>query len=90
MNLIDENGKPIIDPETDRKSVEQGASTSVWCATSPQLDGMGGVYCENNDVSPLVSPQDEDAAVMMGRLETPPGSVPHAVDPQTADRLWVT
>jgi NAD(P)-dependent dehydrogenase (short-subunit alcohol dehydrogenase family) len=24
------------------KTPEQGAATSVWCATSPQLDGKGG------------------------------------------------
>jgi NAD(P)-dependent dehydrogenase (short-subunit alcohol dehydrogenase family) len=43
--VIDENGKPILDPAKNLKTVEQGAATSVWCATSPQLDGMGGVYC---------------------------------------------
>ena len=26
------------------KTVEQGAATSVWCATSPQLAVKGGVY----------------------------------------------
>lgn len=35
------------------KSPEQGASTSVWAATSAQLDGMGGVYCEDCDVAKL-------------------------------------
>ena len=33
------------------KTTEQGAATSVWCATSPQLDGMGGVYCEDVDIA---------------------------------------
>jgi NAD(P)-dependent dehydrogenase (short-subunit alcohol dehydrogenase family) len=27
------------------KTPEQGAATSVWCATSPQLETTGGVYC---------------------------------------------
>ncbi|MBQ1031307.1 SDR family NAD(P)-dependent oxidoreductase [Micromonospora sp. C97] len=27
------------------KTVEQGAATQVWAATSPQLDGNGGDYC---------------------------------------------
>jgi NAD(P)-dependent dehydrogenase (short-subunit alcohol dehydrogenase family) len=33
------------------KTTEQGAATSVWCATSPQLDGIGGVYCEDCDIA---------------------------------------
>ena len=33
------------------KSVEQGAATSVWCATSPQLADKGGVYCEDCDIA---------------------------------------
>ncbi len=28
------------------KSTEEGAATSVWCATSPLLEGKGGVYCD--------------------------------------------
>jgi hypothetical protein len=33
-------------PRHEFKTPEQGAATSLWCATSPQLDGMGGLYCE--------------------------------------------
>jgi NAD(P)-dependent dehydrogenase (short-subunit alcohol dehydrogenase family) len=40
--VIDEQGKPIHDPSKNIKTVEQGAATSVWCATSPQLDGRSG------------------------------------------------
>jgi NAD(P)-dependent dehydrogenase (short-subunit alcohol dehydrogenase family) len=35
------------------KTVEQGAATSIWCATSPMLDGKGGVYCEDCDIAPM-------------------------------------
>lgn len=35
------------------KTPEQGASTTVWAATSPTLDGRGGVYCENCDIAKL-------------------------------------
>jgi len=54
IGIVDENGEPVIDPARNMKSVAQGAATTVWCATSPQLDGMGGVYCENCDIAPLV------------------------------------
>ncbi len=51
--VIDENGKPILDPARNLKTAEQGAATSVWCATSRQLNGiMGGVYCENCEHRP--------------------------------------
>ncbi|MCL6459453.1 MAG: SDR family NAD(P)-dependent oxidoreductase [Gorillibacterium sp.] len=82
--LIDEDGKPIIDPSRNMKTVEQGAATSVWCATSPQLDGMGGVYCDNSDIAPLV--HEELAANQFGSMAL--GVMPHAVDPQAATRLW--
>ncbi len=60
------------------KTVEQGASTSVWCAVSPLLDGMGGVYCENCNVG---APASE---------ETPRGSgvSPHIRDEALAAALW--
>ena len=62
------------------KTPEQGASTSVWAATSPQLDGMGGVYCEDADIS---APSDPDSplARFMGVEQ-------HAIDPAEAARLW--
>ena len=59
------------------KNVEQGAATSVWCATSPQLVGMGGVYCENGDIAGETT--DPEATT---------GVRPWATDPETAKRLW--
>lgn len=81
--VIDENGKPILDPTRNLKTVEQGASTSVWCATSPRLDGLGGLYCENTDVAPMVS----EGGVTNQLLATTRGLMPHAADPDAADRL---
>lgn len=34
--VIDKWGNPIRDPSKNIKTVEQGAATSIWCATSPQ------------------------------------------------------
>jgi NAD(P)-dependent dehydrogenase (short-subunit alcohol dehydrogenase family) len=34
-----------------RKSVEQGAATSVWAATAPGLEAIGGSYLEDCQVS---------------------------------------
>lgn len=57
------------------KTVEQGAATTIWCATSPQLDGEGGVYCENCDIAEVKAEGDD-------------GVRPYAVDPENARRLW--
>lgn len=62
------------------KTAEQGAATSVWCATSKQLDGMGGVYCENADIANIV--EAKGAAII------PDGVCTWAIDPELADRLW--
>jgi NAD(P)-dependent dehydrogenase (short-subunit alcohol dehydrogenase family) len=40
-DVINEKGEPVLDPARPLKTVEQGAATQVWCATSPQLDGKG-------------------------------------------------
>jgi len=91
VGVIDENGKPVLDPAKSMKTAEQGAATSVWCATSPQLDGMGGVYCENCDIAPLLSEEQEadrnnPATLRVGAMSL--GVMSYAVDPDAAERLW--
>ncbi|WP_135458340.1 SDR family NAD(P)-dependent oxidoreductase [Mycobacterium sp. DL99] len=89
MGLVDDDGQPVIDPERDRKTPEQGASTSVWAATSPRLDDLGGVYLQNNDVAPLediTEPLTLD--ITAGPMETTVGVTRYAVDPESAQRLW--
>ena len=53
MGIADEAGRPIIDPARGLKTSEQGASTTVWGATSPLLADIGGVYLMDNDVAPI-------------------------------------
>ena len=65
------------------KTTEQGAATSVWCATSPQLDGMGGVYCLDVDIAEVVS---EFMLEGVGQQLT--GVLPWAVNPDFAEQLW--
>ena len=62
------------------KTPAQGATTTLWCATSNQLDGMGGVYCEDCDVSAETDPESSFARFM--------GVDTHAIDPGEAVRLW--
>lgn len=60
------------------KTPEQGAATTVWAATSSLLDGRGGEYCEDCNVSPVVD-DEADAAI---------GVASRAVDPTRATALW--
>jgi NAD(P)-dependent dehydrogenase (short-subunit alcohol dehydrogenase family) len=69
---IDENGA-LADPTF--KTPAQGAATGVWAATSPQLNGLGGLYCVDCDIAPVAT-------------ETSDGVAPHAIDPEQAARLW--
>ena len=61
------------------KSAAQGAATSIWCATSPRLEGMGGVYCENCDIARAV-PADYTGM---------DGVRPWATDEVAAQKLWM-
>jgi NAD(P)-dependent dehydrogenase (short-subunit alcohol dehydrogenase family) len=65
------------------KTTGQGAATSVWCATSPQLDGMGGVYCLDVDIAEVVP---EFMLEGLGQQLT--GVLPWAVNPDFAEQLW--
>ncbi|RKD71347.1 NAD(P)-dependent dehydrogenase (short-subunit alcohol dehydrogenase family) [Sinobaca qinghaiensis] len=63
---------------TDFKTEEQGAATSVWCATDPQLNNRGGVYCADADIAETASSMDD----------MPNAVFEHALDPHLAERLW--
>ncbi|NBD28153.1 oxidoreductase [Paenibacillus glycinis] len=86
--VIDENGQPVLDPAKNLKTVGQGAATSVWCATSAQLDNMGGVYCENCDIAPLGRDAESEFELDNNSTLTDSGVMPYAVDPEAAERLW--
>ncbi|MFF4232034.1 SDR family NAD(P)-dependent oxidoreductase [Streptomyces sp. NPDC001820] len=68
----------VSSTDTGLKTPEQGAATQVWAATSPQLEGMGGVYCEDCDIA---EPAGKDT--FLGS-----GVSPWATDPERAARLW--
>jgi len=77
MGFLDENGNLLPELAASLKTVPQGAATTVWCATSPLLSGIGGVYCEDGDIAELAT--DEPRA---GGVE------PYSVDKVNAEKLW--
>ena len=84
MGLIDERGRPIIDPAVGKKTAAQGASTIVFAAVSPLLAGIGGVYLKDNDVSPV-----DDAPRQLTADIIPAEVASHSIDPEAAKRLWL-
>lgn len=60
------------------KTPEQGAATTVWAATSSQLNDIGGVYCEDVDVAQLAN---EDSKRWEHVRDW-------ACNPEKADILW--
>lgn len=59
------------------KTVPQGAATSVWAATSPDLAGQNGLYLEDCGIAPEVTPGNHDS-----------GYLAYARDGEAAGRLW--
>jgi NAD(P)-dependent dehydrogenase (short-subunit alcohol dehydrogenase family) len=83
QGLVDDEGRPIIDPDRGKKTPEQGAATIVFGATSPLLDGLGGLYLNDCDVSELNDHQPPVSAEHVSG-----DVVSHSVDPASARRLW--
>jgi NAD(P)-dependent dehydrogenase (short-subunit alcohol dehydrogenase family) len=83
MSIYRENGVTKIPDLTKTsvpfKNIEQGAATTIWCAVSPQLNGKGGVYCEDCDIAPII-PADSTLNI---------GVRPWAVDQGMANQLWI-
>lgn len=80
MGALNEKGERALPQFNDEfKTIEEGAATIVWCAVNRQLDGMGGVYCENSDIAELV---DEDSNAFEA------GVYARSVDPDAAAKLW--
>jgi NAD(P)-dependent dehydrogenase (short-subunit alcohol dehydrogenase family) len=85
MGTHDENGDIYPEVAAKLKTVAQGAATSVWCATSPQLNGIGGVYCEDADIAQLDEGNIEHNYDDPSSLR---GVKPYAIDANNARRLW--
>lgn len=88
VGIVDADGRPIVDLSRDMKSVPQGAATHVWCAVSPQLDGKGGVFCADCDITPVLSENDSVDLASEDRSKRIPGVHAYAIDPGAADELW--
>ena len=66
-------------PVERRKTVDQGAATSVLLAASPLLEGISGRYFEDCNEAALLERRPTDFSG---------GVAPYALDEANADRLW--
>ncbi len=85
MGTHDADGNIYPEVEKKLKTTPQGAATTLWCATSPLLEEIGGVYCEDVDVAQL------DIGNIEHRYDEPStlrGVQPYSVDAANAKRLW--
>ncbi|WP_254560559.1 SDR family NAD(P)-dependent oxidoreductase [Dyadobacter diqingensis] len=85
MGTHDGDGNLYPDVAGKLKTIPQGAATTVWCATSPLLNDLGGLYCENCDVAAL---DEGNLAHNYDEPFTLCGVKPYSVDSDNARRLW--
>lgn len=78
MGFLDADGNMLPEVAARLKSIPQGAATTIWCATSPLLDNIGGVYCEDADIAPIAH---ENSVGSYG-VEL------YSLDETNAKRLW--
>lgn len=77
MGFVDEEGNMRPEVLASLKTIPQGAATTVWCATTPLLNNIGGVYCEDVEVALLASDSGMSAGVKY-----------YSLDEAEAKHLW--
>ena len=78
FGFYDENEEPVEEVVSSLKTIPQGAATTVWAATSPTLNEIGGVYLEDVDVAELANSEEGLTS----------GVKPYSLDESNAKRLW--
>ncbi|UPQ75728.1 SDR family NAD(P)-dependent oxidoreductase [Chryseobacterium nepalense] len=86
MGTHDADGKIKPEVQAQLKTIPQGAATTIWCATSPELKDIGGVYCENCDIAEIDRGQIEHR---YGDPSTIRGVQPYSIDLNLAEKLWI-
>ncbi|WP_375437490.1 SDR family NAD(P)-dependent oxidoreductase [uncultured Hymenobacter sp.] len=77
FGFLDAQGQVVPEVIASLKTIPQGAATTIWCATSPLLTSIGGIYCEDVDIATLSLGEEMSAGVK-----------PYSVDAASAKRLW--
>jgi NAD(P)-dependent dehydrogenase (short-subunit alcohol dehydrogenase family) len=83
MGFFDEKGNIRAEILASLKTIPQGAATTIWCATSPLLVNIGGVYCEDGDIAELDLGNFKASNGLDER-----GVKPYSLDETNAKKLW--
>ena len=78
LGWLGDDGEPSEVAMAHFKSTTQGATTTLWAATSVALADFGGSYCEDCDVARSVPADSTEIG----------GVRPQATDRDAAERLW--
>lgn len=92
LGVYDENGAVVRDALKGLKTISQGAATTVWAATSPDLNEIGGVYCENTNIAEVdhsLDERQENFADRMTDIKKLSGVLDYALDEASAKDLWI-
>jgi NAD(P)-dependent dehydrogenase (short-subunit alcohol dehydrogenase family) len=77
MGFCDAEGNLLPEVAASLKTIPQGAATTVWCTTTPTLNNIGGVYCEDADIAELALDSSASGGVKS-----------YSLDEANAKRLW--
>ena len=77
FGFLDDKGNPVQEVIDSLKTIPQGAATTIWAATSPLLNEIGGVYLEDVDIAELAV----DPSI-------PNGVKPYSLNEISAKQLW--
>src|SRR5690606_4570694 len=77
MGFCDEQGNMLPEVAASLKTIPQGASITIWCATIPQLNSIRSVYCDDTDI-----------AVLASEPEMSNGVKRYSLNETDANRLW--
>ena len=88
LGVLNDKGEVIYDASSGRKTIPQGASTTIFAATSPLLNNIGGVYCENTEVAELDMAGMDDPTARMHGVTKIEGVMPYALKEESAKKLW--
>ncbi len=86
MGTHDKYGNIKPEVAAKLKTIPQGAATSVWCAVSPLLNGLGGIYCEDADIAVLA---DGSSKSNYSEPSSLGGVQSYSLDAENAKKLWV-
>jgi hypothetical protein len=75
-------GGKLATPVDQQKTVQQGASTTIFAAVSPLVERIGGRYFNDNTEATPVDERPVDPQQLVTTVAT------YALDPEGADRLW--